>query len=381
VSIAIEHARAYEAERRVVEELQRSLLPERLPEVEEVRMAVRYLPAEAAARVGGDWYDAIELPGRRLGLVIGDVVGHGAPAAAMMGELRNSLRAFASEGHLPDAALTRLEAFTTASHGPQMLATLLFMVFEIDTGSATFASAGHLPPLLLLPDGSASYCEQRISPPLGVCHQRGFEHSTVKVPDGATLILFTDGLVERRGEAIDTGLERLRGAVMEASGGLEDLCSNVLAITQAGHRSRDDLALLAVRVEPLPTTGWTVRMPAAADSVPLLRHRLKRWLDQLGVPAGEQFPLALAVTEAAANAVEHAYGPGEHEFEVTVRVEGEAAMLRIRDYGRWQPPQRNANRGRGLRLIEQLTDELSIRRGRDGTTVRVRHRLPVTPPE
>jgi anti-sigma regulatory factor (Ser/Thr protein kinase) len=308
-------------------------------------------------------------------------VGHGARAAAMMGELRNSLRAFASEGHLPDAALTRLEAFTTASHGPRMLATLLFMVFEIDTGSANFASAGHLPPLLLLPDGSASYCEQRVSPPLGVCHQRGFEHSTIEVPGGATLILFTDGLVERRGEAIDTGLERLRTAVTKASGGVEDLCSGVLASAQAGHRSRDDLALLAVRLEPLPASGWTVRMPAAADSVTLVRHRLKRWLDQRGVPARDQFPLALAVTEAAANAVEHAYGPGENEFEVTVRIEGEDALLRIRDHGRWRPPQHSADRGRGLRLIQQLTDELSVRRGRDGTTVRVRHRLPVTLPE
>jgi len=340
-------------------------------------MAARYRAAETMTRVGGDWYDALELPSRRLGLVIGDVVGHGVRAAALMGELRSGLRAFASEGRSPADTLARLEAFAVATHGVGMLATALFLVLDLDTGRATCASAGHPPPLLLLPDGSARYCEITASAPLGLGHPDGFASATVAVPDGATLVLFSDGLVERRGEVIDEGLERLVDAIGDVRplADPDELCTRIISRIEAGGAAGDDIALLVARVDPLPLDGWSVRLPATVDSVPLARHRVTGWLDRLEVPAECRFALALAVTEAASNVVEHAYGPGAHDFEVAARRDREAVVVWVTDRGRWRAPRETPGRGRGLHIIEEIADEVDVVPTAGGTTVRIRQRL------
>ncbi len=245
----VREARARAEAEAIAGTLQRHLLPDRLPEVPGLAMAARYRPSERLAQVGGDWYDAIELPDGGIGLVIGDVVGHGVDAATLMGELRAALRAYAvAEPSSPAAVLTALNALVASTHRARMVATLLYMVVDADNAHARFASAGHLPPLLLDADGDTHFLEHRHDPPLGAEERIVFGEWEGELERGSTLLLYTDGLVERRGEAIDVGLERLREALGAEPSDLERLCSRVLDCAIDERYAQDDVALLAVRV-------------------------------------------------------------------------------------------------------------------------------------
>jgi serine phosphatase RsbU (regulator of sigma subunit)/anti-sigma regulatory factor (Ser/Thr protein kinase) len=373
-SIAIDHARSYERERGLVETLQRSLLPERLPQVERLLMAARYRPSGDAAQVGGDWYDAIMLPDGRVGLAIGDVVGHGVRAATIMGELRNALRAYAMEGHSAGQAVQRLNALVEATHEEAMVATLAFVLLDPGTGAGSLVSAGHLPPLMLMPDGQSRYLERAPAPPLGVSRAHIYAEHELQLEPGCTLVFYTDGLVERRGESLDVGLKDLRDAVSEGPDDLEELCSHVLASLQEGSPWTDDVAVLVVRLLPSPVGGVTLRLPAEPASVTVARRALERLLDGAGASADDSFALRLAISEACANAVEHAYGPGDHEFDVEAHVDNGEVELVVRDNGRWRMP-RGHGRGLGLKLVEQLNDTLQIDRAGNGTSLRVTKRL------
>src|SRR5829696_1970639 len=193
-ALAIEHARSYERERGVVETLQRSLIPEQLPRLPGLEMAARYQPGGPRADVGGDWYDAIALEGGQVGLAMGDVVGHGLEAASLMGQLRNALRAYALEEHPPGLVVEKLDTLVQSLEQGRM-ATLLYLVVDADLSRATFASAGHLPPLLVGPDGNARFVEEAASVPLGVM-PGGYDEAVVEIEPGSTLVLYTDGLVE-----------------------------------------------------------------------------------------------------------------------------------------------------------------------------------------
>ncbi len=231
----VREARARAEAEAIASTLQRHLLPDRLPEVPALAMAARYRPSERAAQVGGDWYDAIVLPGGRVGLVIGDVVGHGVRAATLMGELRAALRAYAvTEPECPGAVLTLLNSLVARTHSGEMVATLLYMVVDADGGRARFASAGHLPPLLASADGGTRFLEHTPVPPLGVAEHTNFESWEAELSPGATVLLYTDGLVERRGETIDVGLQRLREALGNGPAELEELCSHILARAPGG---------------------------------------------------------------------------------------------------------------------------------------------------
>jgi serine phosphatase RsbU (regulator of sigma subunit) len=245
----VREARARAEAEAIAGTLQRHLLPDRLPEVPGLAMAARYRPSERLAQVGGDWYDAIELPDGGVGLVIGDVVGHGVDAATLMGELRAALRAYAvTEPRSPAAVLTSLNALVASTHRARMVATLLYMVVDADNAHVRFASAGHLPPLLLDADGGTRFLEHRHDPPLGAEERIVFGEWEGELERGSTVLLYTDGLVERRGEAIDVGLERLRDALGAEPSDLERLCSRVLECAIGERDAQDDVALLAVRV-------------------------------------------------------------------------------------------------------------------------------------
>jgi serine phosphatase RsbU (regulator of sigma subunit)/DNA-binding response OmpR family regulator/anti-sigma regulatory factor (Ser/Thr protein kinase) len=370
-AVAIEHARTYERQHGMVETLQRHLLPDRLPEAPGLALAARYRPSERAAQVGGDWYDAIALPGGRVGLAIGDVVGRGIPAATLMSELRSALRAYAvSEPESPAAALARLNSLVTSTHDG-MVATLLYLVFETDATRARFASAGHLPPLLLGPDGQARYLEHPSAPPLGAVRNRYFENHELELDAQGTLLLYTDGLVERRGESINVGLELLRTTLASGPRELEQLCSHVLAA--AAGAAEDDVAILAVRRLAEGAGALELELPAEPRSVPAARHRLERWLSETGGGV-DDFAIKLAVSEACTNAVEHAYGPGGgHCFRLTAwRRDGEV-VIEVADAGRWRAP-RGAHRGRGITMMEEVMDSVELERTPAGTVVRMRKR-------
>jgi sigma-B regulation protein RsbU (phosphoserine phosphatase) len=245
-ALAIGHAQLRERERNLAETLQRSLLPRMLPSAAGVRLCARYLPRGTDGPVGGDFYDAVVLPGERVGLAIGDVAGKGLSAAAAMGQVRAALHAYALEDDEPGSVLGRLDRFVAAM---DVTATAMFIIIDGD-GEMAIASAGH-PPAVLVDAGGARLVTGALGPPLGSgVDGRGTEHH--RLTAGARLLLYTDGLVERRGESLDVSLEALRKVAASAGPGLDAICDRVLealAPPDAGDWP-DDVALLAVhRVE------------------------------------------------------------------------------------------------------------------------------------
>jgi hypothetical protein len=242
-ALAIGRARIVERERRIAETLQRSLLPQTLPTIAGLELAARFLPG-AGVEVGGDWYDALPLPSGELAVVIGDVAGKGLRAATLMGELRAGLRAYAIEGGGPMATLVRLNRLALRSFH---MATVVLMHVAPDLGRVTYGSAGHLPPLLLGADGSARYLRDGASTPL-LALREDVEDGVAAVGPGDVVVLYTDGLVERRREPIDEGLERLRTAAEGFDGDAEALCDHLLErLAPPAGSPHDDIAIIALR--------------------------------------------------------------------------------------------------------------------------------------
>jgi serine phosphatase RsbU (regulator of sigma subunit) len=240
-ALAIGHTQLREREQRIAETLQLSLLPRALPAGAGLAVCARYLPRSTEGPVGGDFYDVVALDDGRLGLAIGDVAGKGLTAAATMGQVRAALHAYALEGDPPGRVLARLDRFVTAMDAT---ATAMFVVADRD-GSLSIASAGH-PPAVVVDAAGARLVAGALGPPLGVGHgARGEEEQ--HLAEGARLLLYTDGLVERRAERIDLGLEALRAVVASAPAGLDALCDTVLAAMAPHDGWPDDVALLAAR--------------------------------------------------------------------------------------------------------------------------------------
>jgi len=369
---AIERARLFDAldqEHRNAVALQRSLLPERVPDVAGLDVAARYLPS--IDEVGGDWYDVIELPGGFVGLAIGDVAGHGVRAAALMGQLRTGLRAYALEGLAPGETLKRLDRLLQSIRGRGM-ATAAYALFSLETGTLRIASAGHPPPVLVSATGEARLMEVAAAPPLGTLpypmHQ---EHETVLGP-AETILLYTDGLIERRGEALTVGLERLRAAAAVAASA-EQICQIVIDALVPALGSPDDVALVALRNAPIEP-DMRLRLPANPQVLSQIRQMLRRWLRSKGAHADEIAALTLACGEACANAIEHAYAPRGASFELEASHASGVVTLAVRDNGSWRPP-RGEHRGRGLQMIEATVDEVDVRATDEGTEVLIRRRL------
>lgn len=244
-AVAIDNARLYEREHSVAETLQRSLLPARLVSHPSIQVGARYLPA--VSQVGGDWYDAVELLDGRLAFAVGDVAGHGVAAAAAMGQVRNALRAYAYDGHGPSSALERLNRLVDAV-GEIEMTTLVHVVFDPTTNSARWASAGHPPPLIVHPDGRATYLEGARSPPIGIHPNTSYPEAETALEPGSTILLYTDGLIERRSAGLDAGFERLQKAAGTAQADIEEFLSHIIAELVSDKRPSDDVALLALRL-------------------------------------------------------------------------------------------------------------------------------------
>jgi serine phosphatase RsbU (regulator of sigma subunit)/anti-sigma regulatory factor (Ser/Thr protein kinase) len=369
---AVAHARSYERERGFVEVLQDHLLPDRLPQLPGLSLAARYRPSERLAQVGGDWYDVIQLPDGGLGVAIGDVVGHGVGAATMMAELRSALRAYAIVApQSPARAIGALNALVAPIHR-QMIATLLYVVLDEESGRCRFASAGHLPPLVLGADGTGRYVRHRAAPPLGVSAHTAYLDNGFELAPGETLLLYTDGLIERRDEGIDLGFRRLEQLLRDAPADLEALCDHALRASDDHAGPRDDVALIALRRLARSQDVLDLTLPAEPESVPTARHRLERWLERCGAGADLSADLLLAANEACTNAVVHAYGPrGRDTFRVTAGRNGSRILIRVTDRGSWRTP-RGSEGGRGLQLIGRLVDALDVSRTGEGTTVTMR---------
>jgi GAF domain-containing protein/anti-sigma regulatory factor (Ser/Thr protein kinase) len=375
LAVAIDHSRMYEREHVVAETLQRSLLPESLPDIPGTTMASRYMPGAADVEVGGDWYDVIPLASGRVGLAMGDVVSRGVRAASVMGQLRNALRAYALDGRPPVDVLERLNGVLRTLERREM-ATLAYMVLDPSALSYTVASAGHPPPLVLAPDGGVSLIEEGRGPPLGAVADPGYAESSGVLAPGVTLLLYTDGLVERRDMWLDEGIARLTteaGAAtgLEPSALVERLLSEL--VPEGG--GEDDVAVLAVGLTPLARDRLALRLAAEPHVLASMRRTLRQWLDALGAQEMETYDVLVAVTEAAANAIEHAYGPIDAAFDVEAEASDEREVtVVVRDQGRWRPP-RGHNRGRGTLLMQELMDHFEVTTSEEGTEVRMRRRL------
>jgi serine phosphatase RsbU (regulator of sigma subunit)/anti-sigma regulatory factor (Ser/Thr protein kinase) len=361
-AIAIEHATLSE-QRRLAEALQRRLLPTDLGGMGGLDLASRYLPASRQS-LGGDWYDAFAVGAGRLIVAIGDVVGHGMLAAAVMAQLRTALRAYAVEGH-PPATVVDLVNGLMVGLGPKAMTTLAFGAIDIDRGELELVVAGHPPPLIVAPDGEASYLEVRRGVPLGVSEAARYESETFAFEAGTTLVLYTDGLVEARGESLDEGLARLRTLAGE-NGGVEGLCSKLVDRLVPDERP-DDVAVLVARLQPVPER-LTGRWPADRHQLAGIRRLLRRWLQVRGASDDEAYDILVACQEACANAVEHAYRPGHHMFELDATYDDGRVRIVVRDGGRWRPP-RGTNRGRGVMMMRGLMDSVDIQHTDTGTTV------------
>lgn len=364
-AVSIDNARRYTREHSMAVTLQRSLLPRRLPEQNALDVAYRYLPAQAG--VGGDWFDVLPLPGARVALVVGDVVGHGLHAAATMGRLRTAVHNFTALDLPPDELLGLLDELVGRidqdeaaddSTAPVTGATCLYAIYDPVAGSCVIARAGHPPPALIRPDGTVEFPEVPAGPPLGL-GGLPFETTELRLAEGSRLVLYTDGLVEDRAHDIDVGLEQLRRALETAGETPEETCRTVLD-ARLPDRPGDDIALLVARTRvlgPDQVADWDVpNDPAAvADVRSQVTRRLDEWgLDELA------FTTELILSELVTNAIR--YG-GE---TVHVRMVRDRSLIcEVFDSSSTSPHLRYAamtdEGGRGLFLVAQLAERWGTR--------------------
>jgi PAS domain S-box-containing protein len=250
-ALAIRQAQLHEEDHRIAVELQRGLLPKRLPEVAGVALVAHYQAAGAGAEVGGDWYDAFALPGGRVGIVLGDVTGSGIPAASAMGQFRSVTRAYAlADGRhrMPNEVLSLVNRYQLALESDQIMFTLIYAILDPGAATLTWANAGHVPPLVREPSGKVHYLEAG-SVPMGI-EDVPYESMTEPLAHGSSLVLYTDGLIERRGESLDAGMRRLADALAEGPDEPQALCDHVLArLLLAPQQLHDDVTAVLARID------------------------------------------------------------------------------------------------------------------------------------
>ncbi|MFI1762715.1 SpoIIE family protein phosphatase [Streptomyces sp. NPDC020800] len=359
-ALAVDNARRYTREHTTAVTLQRSLLPRRMPEQSALDVAHRYLPARAG--VGGDWFDVIPLPGARVALVVGDVVGHGLHAAATMGRLRTAVLNFSALDLSPDELLARLDELVgridsdeTSEAGAGIAgATCLYALYDPVAGRATLARAGHPGPAVVLPDGTASFPDVPVCPPLGLGEGMPVETLELPLPEGSRLVLYTDGLVEDRDRDIDSGLAQLRAALAGSAGRTpEETCTDILR-TVLPDRPSDDVALLVARTRLLDRdriAEWEV--PAEPAAVAPVRSACARTLDTWGL-SDLGYTTELILSELITNAIRYGSPP------VRVRLLRDRHLIcEVCDGSSTAPHLRRAadtdEGGRGLFLVARLT--------------------------
>ncbi|RKN16093.1 histidine kinase [Micromonospora musae] len=359
---AAERARRFETQHGTAQLLQRSMLPEHLPDLPRLRIAARYDPGVDGNAAGGDFYDAFLLPTGELGVVLGDVAGHDVRAAARMGQVRAALRALALTDPRPDAVLAGLDRLVaslgTEAGTPELFVTVIFGVIDAERQELTLASAGHPAPLIrrCAPDQRpyAEYVDLPTGAPLGLGARPAV--TTVRFAPGDTLLLFSDGVIERRRQSLSVGLATLADAVGAAgSGDPRALCA--VASAAVPEATEDDVAVLAVEHALVPSRSAAMEVPAE----PTAPSRVRRWLTaQLGewrVPESLISAAVLCTSELTTNALLHAGTAARVEIDLSA----ERLLVSVADSGTRGAVTRAqtdtlSSRGRGLGLIEELSD-------------------------
>lgn len=379
-AVCLDNARRFTRERVAALTLQRNLLPRRMPEQSAVESASRYLPAAQRAGVGGDWFDVIGLSGARVALVVGDVVGHGILAAATMGRLRTAVRTLADVDLAPEELLTRLDDLvirlsaesgadvepTGAEVAGDIGATCLYAVYDPVSRRCSLALAGHLPPAVVGPDGTAAFLDVPVGPPLGL-GGLPFEPTDVTLPEGSLLALYTDGLVHARHRGIEEGLDALREALAAPADSLDALCDHAVRTMLPDHPT-DDAALLLVRPRTLDRRRiavWDVADEAAA--VARVRSDTVRVLAEWGLEEAA-FVTELVVSELVTNAIRYGAAPIQLRL-----IHDRKLICEVSDSSSTAPHLRRARMldegGRGLLLVAQLTERWGTRHTAAGKTI------------
>jgi PAS domain S-box-containing protein len=369
-------ARNYEQARTVALTLQHAILaPTELPR----GFAARYTPAVPPLEVGGDWYDVAPLPGQLTGVVAGDCVGRGLSAAAVMGQLRSASQAVLLRAPGPAEALTDLDTFASRIPGAECT-TVFCAIIDPATGTVTYSCAGHPPPILATAAGQCRLLDQAQSLPLGML-PAGWQRSqaTVTLPPGATLMLYTDGLVERRDQPLDTGIDAAAATLAaHAQDHPDHLADHVMSAMTPTAGYDDDVAVLIYRHPPAPLTA---QVPADDPScLAALRARLRQWLSAASIGGQEATDIMIAAGEAAANAFEHATTgrPASAEpVQITLTAHATQArvQLTVADTGSWRPPPADRShpapgtRGHGIIFMHALMDTVTMDSSAHGTTV------------
>lgn len=372
VGLLLARARVQEEERQIGLRLQRALLPDDLEPHPGVSVAARYAPASDVLEVGGDWYDAFSLPDGRIGVVVGDVVGHGIAAAADMGGLRVALAALAPHAGGPARLLTLVHDFAR-ERDPNSFATVGYAVLDASTGALTYASAGHPPMLAVSPSGATRWLAQGRSAPLCNLDVGDRSEAETVLEPGSLLVAYSDGLVERRGEPLSAGLARLEAVVRaRMDGTVDEICDAVMDVLTSESAPDDDTVVLCLRLAPVDASRLSRVFPARPEELRTMRAAVREWLDAREVPREEVTNLMLAVGEACANAVEHAYAGREPGTVVLELADDDGGItVRVRDFGSWRPPTAATSngRGRGTEIMRAVTHEFDRRGDEGGTTV------------
>ncbi|MGW6541967.1 SpoIIE family protein phosphatase [Streptomyces massasporeus] len=385
-AVSVDNARRFTVERRTALALQRSLLPERLPELAAMDIAYRYLPTGAGADIGGDWFDVIPLSGARVALVVGDVVGHGIQASATMGRLR-AVRTLADVDLAPNELLTQLDDLVLRldrEEGPQARgaqeasgqvgATCLYAVYDPVSRSCTMARAGHPPPALVTPGGGVRFVDLPAGPPLGL-GGLPFEAAEVRLEENSLLALYTDGLVEAPGHDIETGISLLRQALGGPAASLDETCERVLSTLLTGRPADDDIVLMLARTAVLDAGKVrTWQLPPDPAAVARARKTAGEQLAEWGLTEAE-FATELIVSELVTNALRYGGAP------IELRLIRDATLIcEVSDGSSTAPHLRRARvfdeGGRGLLLVAQLAERWGSRQTATGKTIWAEQALP-----
>ncbi|HVJ98497.1 MAG TPA: SpoIIE family protein phosphatase [Acidimicrobiia bacterium] len=375
LAIALGRAQTRNREYAAATRLQESLLgpPQLVPGVGHTS---RYLPADSGLSVGGDWHNTHRLPDGRILIAVGDVVGRGIDAATVMGQLRSAVVACALRCSTPSELLLCLDQFAEDLQGA--LSTTVALAFvDPEAETLTYVCAGHPPPLLVSPSGSVTVLDNAITWPLAVGPDRPAGlGATVSFPAGSMVLLYSDGLIERRREPLDEGIARVvRSVRANWNLPLDTVCDRVMDDSLPDAR-RDDVALLALRSPVATRDVFLMKLDAKSQSVGRVRESLRGWLDNLGLDPDDQLAILVAVGEASTNAVEHAYtSMGTNLFRVEACCRDGEVTCCVTDSGAWKDNAIRTARGNGLAIMQELMDRVDIERRPGGTAVTLTYRI------
>jgi signal transduction histidine kinase/serine phosphatase RsbU (regulator of sigma subunit)/CheY-like chemotaxis protein len=378
VARAAERLKATEAEHQLAVHLQDRLLRVDLLSSAAAVCAV-YEPASEQMRIGGDWYTTLALDDHRLGISVGDVVGHGLQAAVTMSQLRSGFESAALSEDDPDTVVSTLDRYAAMIPGA-LCSTLAYAVLDSDARTVTYSSAGHPYPLLVLPDGTVGYLQDGHRPTLATASSRTATRSgRAELPAGSLVVLYTDGLIERRGQSLDVGFARLA----DVSAGLRyepvgEVCAHLIEALQPTGGFSDDVALIAARPAGVATNSFVHVFPATVYEIGPLRRRLWQWLSTLALDESVVGDIVIGVGEAVNNAIEHGSGFDRHRrVSLEVFAAHGSISATVSDSGRWESDStashRTGGRGRGITLMHGVADEVRTVRSPLGTRVTLRY--------